>query len=437
MKPKKITRRAFATRLAAPLILPSGLWGANAPSKKLTLGAIGLGAQGRGNLRAFLGQPDVRVLAVCDVHDLHYRDKPHGTGTAYGLNAARDQVNATYKNNDCKSYTDFREICARDDLDLILVATPDHWHALAALEALRNGKDVYGEKPVTHLFAEGQALYREAKKQKAIFQVGSQQRSSENFRWAAELVLNGHLGKLERVEIGLPRGYSNPEGDATIKQPPKGLDYDMYCGPSELLPYMDCRVHRHWRGHRNFGGGRLMDWIGHHNDIAHWGMGMDKGGPTEVEAVGWTFPNNDVYNTATDYEIRCTYPGGIETSMGTPNDSGTKFIGSDGWVQVNRGVMNTSNREWRISTFDRGPIKAYVSKSHHRNFLDCVKSRKPTICPAETGHRSITPGHLGIVAQAVGRTLKWDPEQEQIVNDQEAMKRLMHLGYRGDWRLEG
>lgn len=178
-----------------------------------------------------------------------------------------------------------------------------------------------------------------------------------------------------------------------------------------------------------------MDWIGHHNDIAHWGMHMDTSGPIEVEAINWTFPNNTIYNTATEYEIRCLYPGGIETSIGTTHIGGIRFTGDDGWVHVNRGVMQTSKQEWRISTFNRGPIKAYRSPGHHRNFLDCVKSRKATICTAETGHRSITPGHLGIVSQSLGRSLKWDPAKEEVVNDQEANDQLKRLNYRGDWNL--
>lgn len=430
-----LSRRMFTTSLAAPLILPSSIWGKNAPSKKLTLGVIGCGAQGRANLHAFLRETDVRVLAVCDVHDLHYRDKNWGTGTSFGTKPLQQRVNQHYGNNDCRAYTDYREICMRPDLDLILVTTPDHWHTLATLDALRNGKDVYCEKPITHTFTEGQAVVSETKKQQAVFQVGSQQRSAENFRWAVELVLNGHLGKLRRIEIGLPRGYSEPYGDPTPKSPPAGLDYEMYCGPAEKLPYIECRVHRHWRGHDNFGGGRLMDWIGHHNDIAHWGMHMDTSGPIEVEAINWTFPNNTIYNTATEYEIRCLYPGGIETSIGTTHIGGIRFIGDDGWVHVNRGVMQTSKQEWRISTFNRGPIKAYRSPGHHRNFLDCVKSRKATICTAETGHRSIIPGHLGIVSQSLGRSLKWDPAKEEVVNDQEANDQLKRLNYRGDWNL--
>jgi predicted dehydrogenase len=443
------SRRRFlklsSSALVAPLIAPASILGADrtAPSNRINLGVIGLGAMGTGNLLNFLQQEDVQVVAVCDVHDLHYRDKTQDDGIALGLEPARQRVEKHYaettKNGSyqgCDTYTDFRELCARDDIDAIVVATPDHWHALCTLQALRNGKDVYCEKPLTHLFTEGQAIYREVERRGTIFQTGSQQRSQTRFRIAAETVLNGHLGTVKSVEVGLPMGFSQPQTEQSeVSDPPAGLDYDLWCGPSEKLHYIFARHHRHWRWNYAFGGGQIMDWIGHHNDIAHWSLGMDESGPEEVEAVGWTFPETRIYNTPVNYDIRCRYASGVTTSISNRHASGIKWIGEGGWLYVDRGKIDASNREWIRESFDRGPIKAFKSTNHHRNFLDGIRSRNPCIAPAETAHRSITPGHLGMVSQTVGRPLRWDPKGETIIGDTEAETLLKEIHYRKPWKL--
>ncbi len=443
-----ITRRRFlqsSAALAAPAIVPSSVLGRSrtAPSNRVTIGVIGLGGMGTGNLKNFLVKDLAQVVALCDVHDLHYRDKEWGQGPAVGLDPAKQLVAARYgkKNRSgifqgCDTYTDFRELCARDDIDAVVVATPDHWHALCTLEALRHGKDVYCEKPLTHLFAEGQAVYREVAKQKAVFQTGSQQRSEIRFRIAAEAVRNDLIGKVHTVEVGLPGGHHTPQtpGAAPV-DPPEGLDYEFWCGPSEKLPYIFARHHRNWRWHYSYGGGQLMDWIGHHNDIAHWGLGMDESGPEEVEAVGFTYPETDIYNAAVDYEVRCKYAGGVTTSISNKNTTGTKWIGENGWVYVNRGEIDASSREWLQEKFDRGPVKAYVSLDHRDNFLECMRTRKPCIAPAETAHRSITPGHLGLISRQLGRKLKWNPKRETILKDPEAEKLLKTVRYRKPWRI--
>ncbi len=429
--------------LGAPTIVPASVLGKDKPSDRIAIGVIGLGGMGMGNLNGFLRAEGSQVVAVCDVHQKHHRDKTPGKGKAMGLVPAKDLVesryaktkpNGTYKG--CQAYADFRELCARDDIDAVVVATPDHWHALCTLEALRNGKDVYCEKPVTHLFAEGQMVYREAAKQKAIFQTGSQQRSDIRFRIAAEAVLNRVFGKLEKVEVGLPSGPSKPKHpDIEPAKVPDGLDYDFWCGPSEKLPYIPARHHRNWRWHLAYGGGNLMDWIGHHNDIAHWGMGMDDGGPESVEAVGWTFPETPIYNGPVHYELKCVYPGGVELSISNKNKGGTKWIGENGWIWVNRGRIDASNKDWIREKTDRGPIKAYVSTSHRKNFLDGIRTRKACIAPAETAHRSITSAHLGFVSHALGRRLTWDAKNESIVGDAAADALLKKINYRKPWRL--
>lgn len=443
------TRRQFiqsaSSAIAAPLIFPSSIFGQPRPSpgNRITVGAIGMGSKGIANLRNFLYEPNVQVVAVCDVHDTHHRDLQPGNRPPMGREPAKRIVEEHYAKEvakgaykGCDAYADFRELCARDDIDAIMVATPDHWHALCALEGIRNGKDVYCEKPVTHLFGEGQAIYREVEKRGTVFQVGSQQRSQTRFRIGAEIVMNGLLGKVTRVEVGLPTGHSQLKNEPSIpSDPPAGLDYDFWCGPSEKLPYIFARHHRYWRFHDAYGGGQIMDWIGHHNDIAHWGLGMDKSGPEKVEAIDWTFPETDIYNTAVDYEIRCQYRDGVTTSISNKHPMGVKWIGTEGWMSVSRSSMDASNRDWIRESFDRGKIKAVVSNNHIRNFLDCIESRKPCIAPAETGHRSITPGHLGIVSQAVGRPLKWDPKTETIIGDREAEALLKSVDYRRPWKL--
>jgi predicted dehydrogenase len=225
-------------------------------------------------------------------------------------------------------------------------------------------------------------------------------------------------------------------GDATVLPPPEGLDYDTWCGPGPVLPYMRARHHRWWRGHRGYGGGSLMDFIGHHNDIAHWGLNVEHAGPEKVEAVGWTFLKTDLYNTPVNFEIHCEYPGQIEVAIDSKYAAGVKWIGESGWVKSSRGSIEASEERWTVPAFDRGEWKAYVSDDHARNFLDCVKSRKECIAPAETGHRSITPGHLAFVSSDLKRPLRWDAKREEIVDDPEAQKKLMAMSHRAPWELD-
>ena len=425
--------------VAAPAFISAtslGTLTAAPASERLTIGVVGLGSRGFNLIDALLNEKDARITAICDVDSLHYRDHPWGKGTAYGREAAKSRIEKRYGANAGLFVTaDYREVCGREDIDAIVVATPDHWHALCALEAMRQGKDVYCEKPVTHTFHEGQEVCREAAKRKAVFQTGSQQRSSFEFRRVVELVRNGHLGTIERFEVGLPPGYAKPQGDATVTDPPEHLDYDLWCGPAEKLPYMRARHHRWWRGHRAFGGGVLMDWIGHPNDIAHWALDLDSSGPLRVEAVNWTAPETDVYDTPHHYEIRCDYPGGITGSISSRGTLGVKIIGEEGWVFATRGRITASDPRWTRGDFEVGTRRVYHSDDHVRNFLDCVKSRKACIAPAETAHRSITPGHLGYVSHAVGRGLRWDAREERITNDDEANELLHAHQYRRPWKL--
>jgi predicted dehydrogenase len=312
-----------------------------------------------------------------------------------------------------------------------------------------------------------------------IWQTGSWQRSLPTFHKAAEIVRNGLIGNVTRVEVGLPGGHHDFPGtvpalmkklaasadkaasqikspaeivpgtaawDIAVSAPPPELDFDRWLGPSRAEPYIETRVYQNWRWNYNTGGGQLLDWIGHHGDIAHWGLGFDLTGPSEVEGHGEFPPANAVWNTATSYRIECTYRKEVThyandvalTIAGGDAQikMGAKWIGTDGWVWVDRDGFDASNAEW----LKPGPlaeesrkIKLYESTEHRRNFLDSVKSRKPAIAPVETAHHSAIPGHLGLISMLVGRKLQWDVAQEKILNDPGASE-LLTRPYRAPWR---
>ena len=431
------SRRRFlkvaGAAIALPAILPGSVFGRAgnvAPSNRITLGVVGWGMMGPGNTQSFLYQDDCQVVAACDLDQDHLAD-------------AVQTINAKYKNQDCKAYHDYRELMARDDIDAVMLAVPDHWHALVATEAARNKKDIYGEKPLARTVKEQQAIVRAVQGNQVIWQTGSWQRSVANFHKGAEIVRNGLIGKVTQVEVGLPAGHFDFAGTAQfmdVTAPPPELDYETWIGPSKMMPYIKGRVHRNWRWNYNTGGGQLMDWIGHHGDIAHWGLDFDNSGPLEVEGHGDFPPADAVWNTATKYRIELKYPEDITMTVAGGYDdirSGTKWIGTDGWVWVDRDGFDASNPEWR--KYKQLPeelrkVKLYESSEHHRNFLDCVKSRKPTITPVETAHHSAIPGHLGLISMIVGRKLRWDAKHEKILHDHGASE-LLTRPYRAPWHL--
>lgn len=432
----RLNRRQFLTRTGAALVLPAivpssvlGLGDKPAPSNRITVGAVGWGMQGPSNTKALMNLPDCQVVAACDL------DKNH-------LNSAVGDINEHYQNQDCKAYHDYRELMARKDIDAVMLAVPDHWHALIAVEAAKNKKDIYGEKPLAKTIAEQQAIVKAVQKHKVIWQTGSWQRSVANFHKAAEIVRNGLIGKITRVEVGLPSGHNDfarTRQYMTVTEPPPELDYETWIGPSKMEPYIRGRVHMNWRWNYNVGGGQLLDWIGHHCDIAHWGMDCDNSGPSEIEGHG-DFPDKDApWNTCTKYRIELKYPNDIAmTIAGGHSDikGGTKWIGTDGWVWVNRGEFAGSNPDWsdyKTLPEEMRKVQLYKSTNHQRNFIDCVKSRQPTITPVETAHHSAIPGHLGLISMLVGRKLKWDVKRERILRDSTATK-LMTRPYRAPWK---
>jgi len=395
------------------------------------MGMIGCGWQGGSNMGNFLNNRMCQVVAVCDLDQKHLTD-------------AVNTVNGRYKNQDCKAYHDYRELLARPDIDAVMIATPDHWHALTAIEAARQGKDIYGEKPLAHSIAEQQAMVKAVQLHKRIWQTGSWQRSERHFHYAAEVVRNGLIGKLQRVEVGLPSGhadFANTKNKMAITEPPTALDYEFWLGPAAKQPYIEARVHKNWRWNYNTGGGQLLDWIGHHCDIAHWGMDCDNSGPLEIEGQGEFPPPDAIWNTCTKYRLTAKYPNDIEMVIaGGHGDikGGTKWIGTDGWVWVDRGNAFASSKteleDARRLPEELRKVKLYESRDHYGNFLDCVKSRKPTITPVETAHHSAVPGHLGLIAMQVGRKIKWDAQREVILGDADASKLLAHQ-YRSPWKL--
>ena len=426
---------ATGLALAAPTLLPSCVARSGSrpvPSERITIGVVGWGMMGPGNTRAFLNMKDCQVVAACDLDQ-----EP--------LQAAVNAINGHYQNQDCQGYHDYREMLARKDIDAVMLALPDHWHMLTGVDAANAGKHIYGEKPLARTIAEQQALVKAVHKNKVIWQTGSWQRSKPEFHKAAELVANGYIGEVSRVEVGLPSGHTDfkkTKDKLNITDPPPNLDYDMWVGPSKMMPYREGYVHMNWRWNYNFGAGQLLDWVGHHMDIAHWGLGFDNTGPSEIEGEGEFPPADAPWNTATKYRIELKYPRNVTMIMaGGHNDiqGGTKWIGSEGWVWVNRGKFEASNESWR-DDYKRLPDEMrqknplYLSADHHRNFIDCIRSGKPTITPVEVAHHSAIPGHLGLISMLVKRKIRWDAKKEVILNDAQA-SRLLTREYRKPWKM--
>jgi predicted dehydrogenase len=421
----KITGAAGAA-LAFPTFIPASALGRDgrpAPSERITLGVVGWGFQGPDNSKQFMKLDDVQIVASCNL------DKEH-------LKKSVKVINGFYKKKVVKTYHDYREMMARPEIDAVMLAVPDHWHELVSVEAARCGKDIYGEKPLAKTIGEQQRIVQAVKEHGRIWQTGSWQRSSGSFHKAAEIVRNGLIGKVTHVQVGLPSGHTDFAKTGkfmSVTRPPHTLDYERWIGPSDMEPYIKARIHMNWRWNYNTGGGQLMDWVGHHLDIAHWGLGFDLSGPNEVEGHG-QFPSPDaVWNTATEFRVDMKYPDNIRIALSAGNDdikTGTKWIGEDGWVYVNRGKFDASDEDWmdiKELPDDVAKIKLYHSTNHYRNFIDCVKSRQPTIAPADVAHHSATPGHLGYISMMVGRKLKWDVEKEQILDDPGASMMMSRL----------
>ena len=460
--PVPLTRREFlgtaAGALAAaalPSIIPAsalGKDGAVAPSNRITVGVIGCGPQGRGDMLNFLGQEDCRVVAVCDLKT----DQ---------LGLARQAVNDYYENQDCKTYHDFRELVARKDIDACLIATPDHWHVLAALAAVNSGKDVYLEKPLGLTLEEGQALRARVRHKRRVFQFGTQQRSSKNFRLAAEMVRNGQIGKLRSINVWAPG--SSPGGSLKQVPPPPELDYDLWLGPVQFSPYTENRcsadgVLKTWWFTSDYTLGFISGWGIHPLDIALWGGSGMLGGTVTVEGRGNFRLADGVCDTATIWEVDYAFASGLTMKfVGVPNgensgkptgdpflhrdvwaqryrrieDHGTAFEGTDGWVHVDRTGINLQPEGLAHVDPDGFKVKLTRSSNHARNFLDCVRSRAETICPIDAAVTDDALCHIADIAIRLNRRLTFDFKTERFLNDETANQRLRARSMRRPWHL--
>ena len=423
-----INRRQFLKRatgitagaLTFPYIVSSsalGRDGSVAPSNRLVMGCIGVGSMGSGDMRGFLGKKEVQVVAVCDID----RGK---------RNNAKKTVDGRYKNSDCKTYLDFRDIIYRDDIDLLSLALPDQWHSIPAVMGARAGKDIHAQKPLARTIREGRAICDAVKRYGRIWQTGSQQRSGGNFHRACELVRNGRIGKVYKVEVGLPTGGSSD--NKPVQPVPDGVDWDFWLGPAPWVPYRGI-MHWNWRWMMDYSGGQLTDWAGHHIDIAHWGMDLERTGPVEIEGKG-EYPKDGIYDVPMTYNFTCKYANGIVMTVANNKQipQGTKWTGDKGWVYVKRGKLEADPKSVLDEVIGPNETHLYESRDHKQNFLDCVKSRKETIAPAEIGHRSISVGLLGEIAMLTEEKLKWDPDKELFVNNERA-NRYLSRPMRSPW----
>lgn len=435
MKRRNFLKNTMATTAGAiivPTIVPSTVFGKTAPSNKIQLGQIGCGRIAISHDMAELLKYDqARYIAVCDL------DKNR-------LAAAKKRVEDVYNKKtgsdnavDVKMYDDFRDLLANKEIDAVAISTPDHWHAQPAMEAALAGKDIYLQKPTSLTIAEGRVLSDIVHKQGVILQVGTQQRSSAQFRRAAELVRNGRIGKVHTVKIGLP---GDPGGPVFPEMPvPKELNFDMWLGSTPEIPYTEQLVHPQkgydrpgWLRHENYGAGMITGWGQHHYDSAAWGMDTEFTGPISVEAVA-EFPKSGSWNVHGDFMVKHEYDNGITvyTSGGFPN--GIRYEGTDGWIFVTRGAyratptdpipegstkaLDASSEDILRSVIGENEIHLYVSEEQHGNWLDCIKSRKQPISPVEIGHRACTVCLISHIAMKIPGILQWDPKSEKFVNN--------------------
>lgn len=433
--------------LAFPTIISSsalGLNGAVAPSNRITMAFIGVGNQGTNDMRGFLRDERVQVVAVCDPNR---ESAGYWSGAVAGRDPAKRIVEQHYAEKKpsgnykgCDAIEDFREVLGRADIDAVEIATPDHWHTIPVIMAARAGKDIYCQKPLSLTIYEGRMMSDAIKRYDRVFQTGSQQRSGRRFLHACELVRNGRIGKLQRVTCGLPSGRPDYGKTADRKSPepvPAGFNYDLWLGPAPEAPYSPARTHVNFRWIFDYSGGQVTDWGGHHPDIAQWGMGTTKTGPVAIKNAKGEFPEDPIWNTATQYEFDAIYENGVVMTVTSKmkEGNGVRFEGTDGWVFVNRGTIDAGDPKLLEEKFGAGDIRLKQSTDHFRNFIDCVISREEPIAPCEEAHRSISICHLGNISMLLGRDLKWDPKNEQIHGDA-AAQWMLNRPYRKPWSLE-
>jgi predicted dehydrogenase len=406
--------------------------GGVAAGERITVGCVGVGPQGSGVMGNFLRQKDARVVAVCDVK-------------SHVLKAAQERVNKRYQSTDCKAYKDFREVMARDDIDVILAAPPDHWHVLIALAAVKSGKDVYLEKPMGLSLAQDQALRTAVHRNGRVFQFGTQQRSGRNFRFACELALNGRLGDLHTINVWSPG--SSQGGDPTPVPVPEWLDYERWLGPAPHTPYTKDRCsNKLWWFISDYALGFIAGWGIHPIDIAFWGGGKKVTTPLTIEGKG-KWPTTGVADTAMDWNVVIKYDSGLTMNFtgprfpeewrkryGRTTGHGTAFEGSNGWVHVDRSGINAHPKELLQTEFGSSDVRLPESGNHVRNLLDCVKTRAKTVAHIDDSVQGDILCHISDIAIRLEQKLKWDPKAERFVNNDAANRRLSRP-MRSPWTL--
>jgi len=437
MKRRSFIKKTIGASLAAsagPMIVAPHVLGLNgkvSPSNKINMSFIGVGGMGGGHVEQFLKYPDVTIGNICDVREENR------------LNA-KQVVDSKYGNPDCKVYNDFREMLAKTDIDAVLIAVPDHWHALIGIEAARQHKDMYYEKPLTRYFNEAKAVREAVNNYGVVFQLGTQQRSDSRYRQAVEIVRNELIGKLERVIVG-SAGYSQVPNQP-VQPVPQGFDYDMWLGPAPVAPFTKVRCTRHFTLIYDYSLGCISGAYGIHDiDIVQWALDADNSGPIEIEGIG-RIAEDGLFDTIGEWETIHTYENGVKLIY-TDHISARKnhpeyripsmgilFIGSEGWVSVSRQSIEASSKSILTSVIGPGQIRMPVSDDHRRNFLDCVKSRQKTMCPVEVASRSDAVCHQADIAIRLGRKVHWDPVNEQFVNDDTA-NRMLTGTMRSPWHL--
>ncbi|MBN1895862.1 Gfo/Idh/MocA family oxidoreductase [bacterium] len=428
---RSISRRRFlksaaGAAVSAPLFIPGSAMGFGSvpPGDRIAMGFIGLGMQGPGLLRGFLDQPGTQVVAVCDADS---RKLARGKAIAERYYSAR-----SLPSGGIEAIRDFRNLLAKPGIDAVVIATPDHWHAVMAVTAMRSGKDVYCEKPLSLTIAEARAMANEARRTGRIFQTGSQQRSAQKFRHACELVRNGYIGEVRQVAVCIRTGF--PPFPSFCNLPaapvPDTINWDMWLGPAPWRPYhpdlpypIEREGYPMWRNYYDYSGGGMTDWGAHHFDIAQWGLGMDHSGPVEIIPPD----GGDIRH------LTYRYTGGIEMTADFESNR-VRFTGTEGWVEVNREYLKTFPENLVQRRIGPGEIRLYRSDDHQLDFLRSIRDRNRPVCDVETGCRSVTVCHLGNIAMRLGRPLKWDPVLERFNGDEEA-NRMTARAMRSPWRI--
>jgi predicted dehydrogenase len=418
-----------------PAIVPASVFGATSPSQRINVGAIGTGRISRGHDLPGIWQHDTaRIMAVCDLDSRRVEDAKTLVNGYYAKKTGKPYDGVT-------AYANYHDLLANKDVDAVVISTPDHWHCLIAIDAVEAGKDVYLQKPASLTIAEGRALSNAVQRTGRIFQIGSQQRSTVQFRHAAELVRNGRIGQLKTVEVGLP---GDPSGDEEPEMPvPKNLNYDMWLGPTPVVYYTEKRVHPQvgydrpgWLRCEQFGAGMITGWGAHHIDSAHWGMGTELTGPVEIWGSA-EFPKKGLWDVHGAFKTEALYASGVKMIVSGDFPNGIKFIGTEGWIFVSRGDERVTGSDPvaklkdatalaasdpKIITSVIGPAEINLPRSgqHHGNWLESVKSRQQPIAPVEVAHRSCSACLLHHMAMKLKRKLHWDPVSESFKNDDEA-----------------